>query len=542
MKRARFTFILILSLISATPNFARESSSPLKEARELAIIGRFLEASHVCKESMNDLEKDAIIEPLVLLSKLDFEMGRVKSAERSCNKAVLILKERRRGISALEKARLLNTMALIRLSQYRLEEAEALCKQAMDFLDGIHSSQPLLRFSVECSMMDIHSRKGHFEATMDSCNELLEETKKLSKWKGPVVARILSSAIEAKMDIEDYKEVLHLFEKQREAWLKAFGLDSSPTRLSWAAAAEAAARLSRFGLSKSLAIEGEDILSRNCGPECLELGRVLEARALLAQYRDEPQRARFYAKKARRIAVNAFGTDHPQSFAANSLLAKIDLNEGRNFESATAVFQRVVEYYEEKDLTEHPSYARAQFDLASAVMAGGGSEKLAQKLLANARGSIVECMGYKTPTYARIMSREAQMLMGKEEYTLAEKKLEKALAIVQHSQGENSFYAIGIGKALSAVHAKKGLLPDAAQELERAVELSSNLLGAEHSATLRYRCDLALIYAGLFRLDEAIAILKSSLPKLEERYGKDDHFVEKYRRSLKSLKKESSPY
>ena len=503
--------------------------------------GSYVEASHhavaalrIAEETMGTNSKN-VAAVLTTVGSIELGLGRTKSAETVCLRAMNILKRLKKG-QEQKIARLLQVMAQIRVAQCRFKEAEKLCNQALIIRKKAKYNKDMLICSLNGCLATALAGLGKFAEAEKLCHLSLESAKKSFGEKHPVLMPVLGALCQIKLELESYKEIYPLFKKQRHIAAKALGKSKPPILLAWPVIVETAARISAYRDAKRLASEGEDTLKRFCGQASPILGRLLQARGLLTQYLDNIQGALSMAQSAQSIALQAFGPNHPDVWHARSLISKFSPTEPAQ---KVTTHRAVLSVMERVYGVNHPVCARAQYDLASLLirLKDKKAKDEAKRLLAAVRKTMMKASGKKTSTVARVLTKEAQILMNEGELIAAEKYLRGALFISHRNFGPTAFYSISIRSLISTVHSKRNLFSDSANEMEKVVELSEKLLGKKHGSVLLFKSELSALYAALGRTRKQIAMLKEIYPLLKNRYGPQDPLVIRAEKTLRALTK-----
>ena len=507
-------------------------------AKILVAAGRFVEASHHGSNALFQAENTLganhylLGEILTTVAKIELGLGRLQPAEAACQRALLVIKKTKKG-QGQRAAALLGAMAQVRIGQCRFGEAEKLAKQALAFRKRAKKHKALFLCEAKCIKARALVGLGRFQEAEKLCQEILKEAKASIGEDHFFLAPVFGTMCLIRVQLERYRDVYPLFKKQRDILEKSLGKVSPTILLAWDSVIEGAARLSAYRDARRLVGEGEAIVLKNCSAGSPIYCRLLLAKGLLELFLDEPQKSANTASSLRN-SVSALGNEHPLVARSRTYKEKLALTRGEARPKALQTFKWALQVIAKTNGNNHPNYGRGLYDLAS-VFYQQGKVNEAKDSLIKAKKLIAATVGRGAPTIARIMSREAQILIDAKEYTAAEKTIKRAVLISQKALGKSAFYTLSLRSMLSTVHKARGLKSDCANELEAIIHISEKLLGPRHAVVLRYKLALATAWLDLGLNKRAKQLLKATIPLARHRFGINHPLVGQAEHIYKSM-------
>jgi len=223
----------------------------------------------------------------------------------------------------------------------------------------------------------------------------------------------------------------------------------------------------------------------------------------LCRDQGHPEAAGF-AQRHVELIETAHGAESQQMIDALAALARIHENDGHAAE-AEAVLRRRLDLHDPVHGRHHYATLNAFFDLALFLGAMrsdiDGSEAVARECLQRH-----EAAGNTGPAVRLILDHIALVLEARQEYTEAFALRQRAIEDIKAAEGPDSYRLASHYAGLANNCLYRELSPQAAEYLERALELNVAKYGPDNSMTAMARLDLADLYRDLDRHAEADAL------------------------------------
>ena len=320
----------------------------------------------------------------------------------------------------------------------------------------------------------------------------------------------------------DYEEAEGLY---RRAWeLREIGEPEHQ--------AETVRTLTRLGAvlqAKGDYEEAEKILRRALalteelyGREHLEAASALEALATLLYTTREYRDAQPLCARALAIRERVQGPEHVDCLKSISILGAILLALEQT-EEGIELLHRAQQLSEKVQGPEHPMTAQSLNNLAAAFQRQRDYER-AIPLLERAIEINKGIFGLFHPEVAMNLTNLAIFERLAERFDAAEEHYRQALKINIAVLGRNHAVTARNLLNLGILLKKNGFLEKARDTLAEALEISLEVFGPEHLSTYKCQVNLGILFIDLAEYQQALPLLRQSLPALQRALG-SDHWV-----------------
>jgi len=294
------------------------------------------------------------------------------------------------GPEALETARVLQNVALLRQFQARFDEAQTVHRQAIAMLEATLGPDHERVAVSRCNLANSLQSTGHFAEARALYEAVLETAERVGGMDEGFVATTVNNLGVTYMRQGRYETARPLLERSLVARQRALGPEHPHVAISLNNLAELALREGRVADAEPLFEAALAIRERAFGSEHDDVAESLDGLGRVRVRRAEYDEARQLFERSLEIRARTQGPDHPDAAQATEGLAKVALAQG-DHAAAERLFQRAVALVERSGGPSLPE--------AIEPLEGFADLRIAQGRSADARALLERAVAIAATTY-----------------------------------------------------------------------------------------------------------------------------------------------